>query len=127
MLQFLRENDTGVDRLAAVAQTLNMRRSLLQCKSFHVAYGVDDLISALEKYDCTLVGSPSKENPHLFFVFTGQGAQWSKMGQVLIDAFPVARKTLEEFDLAVRKLQTMESNWSLLGKRHNDSLAQDMD
>ena len=55
-------------------------------------------------------GKPVAETHPLVFVFTGQGAQWWKMGQELIDREPVFRGVLEEIDEHLKPL----AGWSLI-------------
>ncbi|KAL8851391.1 MAG: hypothetical protein Q9221_003662 [Calogaya cf. arnoldii] len=40
----------------------------------------------------------STEPPRMGFVFTGQGARWSRMGKSLVETFPTASLLLKHFD-----------------------------
>jgi acyl transferase domain-containing protein len=70
---------------------------------------VDSLQEALsEKPAATRVATDGG----LGFIFTGQGAQWARMGMELVH-YPVFRQSLELADAHMKKLG---SAWSALGK-----------
>ncbi|MGO2371949.1 type I polyketide synthase [Pseudoalteromonas sp. KG3] len=50
------------------------------------------------------VGSAAEESPKLAFLFTGQGAQYLKMGQQLFETQPLFKDTLEHCDDILRPL-----------------------
>ncbi len=75
----------------------------LREKLRHVAKGHDDVPGVH-------YGTAADESHPTVFVYTGQGAQWWKMGQELLQSEPVFRRTIEEIDAEVRKL----ADWSLL-------------
>ena len=52
------------------------------------------------------------ERPRICFVFTGQGAQWAKMGLELLSSFPTFHASMHAADKALAHLG---SPWSLLG------------
>ncbi len=56
-----------------------------------------------------VAGKPGNFHP-LVFVFTGQGAQWWRMGQDLLKREPVFRGVLEEIDTYLKPL----AGWSLI-------------
>ena len=60
-------------------------------------------------------GKPGDAHP-LVFVFTGQGAQWWRMGQDLIEREPVFRNVLEEIDSHLVAL----GGWSLIDEMTKD-------
>ncbi len=68
-----------------------------------VARGVEDGLGVHS-------GTVSDDQSPVVFVYTGQGAQWWKMGQELLEREPVFRATIESIDAEVRKL----GDWSLL-------------
>ncbi len=51
-----------------------------------------------------------KKRPKVGFVFSGQGGQWARMGQELMQHEPVFRHTLEEVDACFQDI----AGWSLL-------------
>lgn len=95
--------------LDALAYTLAERRSTLSSKCFAVVDSPSDL-AGLSK----LVSSPSKEKRtrSMCFVFTGQGAQYSRMGTRLLQ-FPVFRKSVEYLD---HFLEQLGCQWNLIGE-----------
>lgn len=68
-----------------LAFTLSDRRSHLQWKTFFIASSLEDLLAALVADNTALPARPSSRKPRLGFVFTGQGAQWAKMGMDLME------------------------------------------
>lgn len=50
--------------------------------------------------------------PGLAFVFTGQGAQWARMGMQLMD-FPLFQQVIQE---ANDVLLSLGATWSLIGE-----------
>ena len=55
----------------------------------------------------------SAETPRVGFVFTGQGAQWSRMGKSLVENFPTASSLLRHLDDVLQSVPNPPS-WSLL-------------
>ena len=55
----------------------------------------------------------STETPRVGFVFTGQGAQWSRMGKSLVENFPQASLLLKHLDDVLQSIPNPPS-WSLL-------------
>ena len=55
----------------------------------------------------------STETPRVGFVFTGQGAQWSRMGKSLVENFPLASLLLKHLDDVLQSIPNPPS-WSLL-------------
>lgn len=55
----------------------------------------------------------STETPRVGFVFTGQGAQWSRMGKSLVENFPTASLLLRHLDDVLQSTPNPPS-WSLL-------------
>lgn len=100
-------NDEFLDDLA---YTLNTRRSNFNYKAIISASSASDLIEALE--DESLVISKASQKPRLGFVFTGQGAQYARMGEGLLESFPVYAKTIRR---CRDHLKTMGAPWDLLG------------
>ncbi|MFL5245248.1 MAG: SDR family NAD(P)-dependent oxidoreductase [Gemmataceae bacterium] len=57
-----------------------------------------------------------KKGPRLAFVFSGQGGQWVRMGQQLMQCEPVFHRALSEFDAIFQEL----AGWSLLTELRKD-------
>lgn len=91
--------------------TLGHRRSLLRYRiAIHGVSREDfrDQLSVLRPKP-TRVSRP----PKIGFVFTGQGAQWAKMGCQLIQSYPIFSDTLRE---AETHLSLLGADWSLSGQ-----------
>ncbi|MEM0968036.1 MAG: acyltransferase domain-containing protein, partial [Verrucomicrobiota bacterium] len=71
---------------------------------------VAKVVDGADTVDGVMLGSPADDVASPVFVFTGQGAQWWKMGQELLEREPVFRATIEDIDREIRKL----GDWSLL-------------
>ena len=82
--------------MSDLAYTLSERRSRLQWKTYTTASTTAELTSTLS---LDQEGSPapatlSSRKPRIGFVFTGQGAQWPRMGAELM-AYPVFKESIE--------------------------------
>ncbi|GKZ38757.1 type I Iterative Polyketide synthase (PKS), partial [Aspergillus brasiliensis] len=103
--------------LSDIADTLATRRSQLPFRSFAVVNSVAEL------RDMMVAGLPSfprasrKNQTHLAFVFTGQGAQWPRMGMQLL-ANPVFAASMER---SQQVLQTLDCPWDLLEEIRADA------
>ncbi|KAI1099763.1 polyketide synthase PksD [Jackrogersella minutella] len=96
-------------KLQKLAYTLAARRSMMTWRAFTV--GNADLQSeAIGLLDSDCIRSSLETQ--LGFVFTGQGAQYSKMGLELIQ-YPVFASTLSEAD---KVFQALGAEWSLFDK-----------
>ncbi|KAI1365810.1 putative polyketide synthase [Xylaria arbuscula] len=65
------------------------------------------------------VGRNSGKNVRVAFIFTGQGAQWVKMGEELLRYFPWTRSILEQLD-CVLQAQPDPPQWSLITELTQD-------
>jgi hybrid polyketide synthase/nonribosomal peptide synthetase ACE1 len=114
-----------------VAYTLQHRRSVLSTRKAIVAPTAHDAIQALEK----LVNDTGSDNtktaiadyhddqgarfatsgPRILGVFTGQGAQWARMGAELIEASPFAQCRLAELDKSLQSVANPSDrpSWTL--------------
>lgn len=107
---FSQNRETDDSFLDDVAYTLACRRTMHAWKSFAIIEKQSDL-HVMERLLSPLVRtSPTRS---IAFVFSGQGAQYEKMGVALL-AYHVFRGTLERCDVEFRKLG---KEWTLLGSR----------
>jgi hypothetical protein len=91
-----------------LAYTLAARRNTMAMRSFTVADSNSSTSSlGLPNLNCVRSSGESQ----LCFVFTGQGAQYAKMGLELID-YPVFKNVLTQAD---RVFQNIGAEWSLFG------------
>lgn len=97
--------------LRDLAYTLNSRRSRLQWQTFAVAGSLVELSQALddEPWANPEQRQTTVQTPRLGFVFTGQGAQWPRMGVELM-AYEVFRHSVEQSDRYLR--QELGCPWS---------------
>ncbi|KAI1170818.1 polyketide synthase [Nemania sp. FL0916] len=109
--------------LSDVAYTLQHRRSVLPYRKVITAATTLDAISALEQVlkssesdnDLTTRFAPKTSKPRLLGVFTGQGAQWPRMGAMLLESSPFAQARIAELDAALQSLPNAADrpSWSL--------------
>ncbi|KAI9695597.1 MAG: Type I Iterative PKS [Bogoriella megaspora] len=90
-----------------LAYTLSEKRSSFPWKSYAVAKSVKELQCRLEQLPKPF---RSSEPPRLQFIFTGQGAQWPRMGLELL-CYRVFRESLSAADAYFRNLGCP---WSIL-------------
>ncbi|KAL5355551.1 hypothetical protein BJX96DRAFT_170776 [Aspergillus floccosus] len=107
-----------------LAWTLNARRSTFQRR---VALSSRDIEGLVRKLDDTIEEfdqsgalkdldqrKPSSERLHVLGVFTGQGAQWARMGAEMIEKSPNAGKIIDNLDRSLQSLpQHDRPSWSL--------------
>ncbi|KAL6903104.1 polyketide synthase [Trichoderma evansii] len=84
------------DQLPNVSYTLGCRRENLAQRAFAIYDGTNPL-------ELSPIVRP-KDPPRVNFVFTGQGAQWARMGADLISQYPKFRDTIHTMDAALKKL-----------------------
>ncbi|KAI1749216.1 PKS-NRPS hybrid [Xylaria castorea] len=107
--------------LPDLSWTLGHRRSTLPWRAMVPATNdVEDLIKKLD--DCTeFTNEPSSSSartkgakPRILGIFTGQGAQWPRMGAELIEKSPAASKILARLDKSLQSLTPRDRpTWSL--------------
>lgn len=92
-----------------LAFTLGSKRSHLAWRSYAIA----STVAVLKNDIADLLSTPvrSKSAFTVGFVFTGQGAQWSSMGQGLL-LYPIFNQAMIEAD---QQLQEWGCTWSLIG------------
>ena len=102
--------------LADVAYTLSERRTRLFHRAF-VSTRTTDLHENL-----FTVAKQSPKAPKVGFLFTGQGAQWPRMGRALVEAVPWVRSTLDDMDKVLQSLPN-PPEWSLVSELTEDRSA----
>lgn len=110
------------------AYTLQARRSTL---SYRVTVAASSIEEASAKIDDLLARDEAPElstrhfavsSPKILAVFTGQGAQWPRMGAKLVKASPSISKRLDELDAALASLpKTDRPSWTLREQLFADS------
>ena len=91
--------------LRDLAYTLGVRREHMLYKSFGITDGMSFEASSTTKSDSTLVPA---------FVFTGQGAQWPRMGKELIADYDSFRADIRKMDISLSQLKHAPS-WKIEG------------
>ena len=123
-LAFLQENPSI--ELANLAYTLQHRRSTLNYRKAIPAPSIQDAIQALELLvnpasDSTDVAdlgtrfSALARPAKILGIFTGQGAQWPRMGAQLVERSSFAATRIDELDAALQSLPNPENrpSWTL--------------
>jgi acyl transferase domain-containing protein/NADPH:quinone reductase-like Zn-dependent oxidoreductase len=97
--------------LLDISHTLANRRSNLQSKGFAVV-SPDTLEDTFEAAATTFNFAEKKKTPTIGYVFTGQGAQWARMGADLLKNSPRFFKSVRALDSALEDLPDGPS-WSI--------------
>ena len=95
--------------LQDLAFTLSKRRT------HHLHRGFIITNKAIFDSRALIMGKRSVEPPRIGFVFTGQGAQWPRMGKLLVQHFPLASRLLRHLD-SVLQTCLLPPSWSFIGK-----------
>ena len=106
-----------------IGYTLSLRRDFYEHRLALIAKNKDELVDKLERYisgdkqDDIIAGQiVPGENKKVAFIFTGQGSQWSGMGNELFKTEPIFREALEEIDELIKR----EVDWSLINELKAD-------
>jgi hybrid polyketide synthase/nonribosomal peptide synthetase ACE1 len=120
------QSDPAVD-LGALAYTLQHRRSTFSYRTAINARTVQHAIDSLKG----LIDAPSDSStsemlgvrqvaptgtPKIIGIFTGQGAQWARMGAHLIESSPFAAARLDELDAILQALPNNRPSWTIKGE-----------
>ncbi|KAJ5543625.1 Acyl transferase/acyl hydrolase/lysophospholipase [Penicillium sp. DV-2018c] len=105
--------------LRDLSWTLNCRRSTLQVRvsvsassSSELAARLDEIVQSAGVIPSTQTASIRK--PKLLGVFTGQGAQWARMGAGLLETLPMVAECIARLDRSLQELPTEHRpTWSL--------------
>lgn len=112
-----RKYKNEVDFLDDLSYTLCSRRSMLPLRCFIVAHTIRDLVTKLRNSRQKPIRAES-QNPRLGFIFTGQGAQWWRMGRELLAMYSTFERTIRAADDAVR---SFGASWSLYDELTKDA------
>ncbi|PGG95988.1 hypothetical protein AJ79_09779 [Helicocarpus griseus UAMH5409] len=98
-----------------LAYTLCTRRSLLPWRFTVVASTYNELGDSLHELAHNRKLEPGQ--PHLIFVFSGQGAQWARMGLQLLHSQPAFRESIARSSII---LNVLGADWSLEDELRSD-------
>ncbi|KAJ5266646.1 hypothetical protein N7478_009454 [Penicillium angulare] len=106
--------------LRDLSWTLNCRRSTLPIRTSIAASSSTDLVAKLKSAskapsEFTLASkSPNSNHPKLLGIFTGQGAQWARMGAEMLTGSSLASDCITRLDSALQALpQEHRPQWLL--------------
>ncbi|KAI1172560.1 hypothetical protein F4777DRAFT_561071 [Nemania sp. FL0916] len=103
----------------ALSYTLANKRTHFPWRFAATAYDTDSLIQALSAQDAVPQNSLAQKSLTVL-VFTGQGAQWARMGYQLLAVSPVFRKSIEDSDDFIQR--QLGADWSLMEElSHSES------
>jgi malonyl CoA-acyl carrier protein transacylase len=112
LVKYLNARHGGTDStmMEDLAYTLSERRSRLAWNLAIQASSIQELTECLgsDRYQAM----KQTVKPNLAFIFTGQGAQWARMGMELM-IYPQFQQVIKE---ASELLQEIGAKWSLLGE-----------
>ncbi|KAI4781335.1 polyketide synthase [Aureobasidium sp. EXF-3400] len=94
-----------------LAYTLSERRSRLQWKMFGLASSPAELCTIIEDETRLASAVPTSRAPRVGFVFTGQGAQWPRMGVQLM-AYSTFSESVKAADVYL--CESCECPWSVI-------------
>ena len=104
--------------LDALAHTLLNKRTHFPWRFAAVAHDTDSLIQTLSVPDALSKQVQVTQKNLTAFIFTGQGAQWAKMGAQLLPASKVFRESIEDSDEYLRC--GLGAEWSLVEELSRD-------
>ncbi|KAA8652757.1 type I polyketide synthase [Aspergillus tanneri] len=115
---YLREfSEPEGSMLDNLVYTLCLRRSHLQQRFAMVTPSLEELVQTLETSTSSAEDFNKSRSGDIGFYFTGQGAQWPKMGRELLRAFPIFRKSLLQTG---RHLCSFGASWFLIDELLKD-------
>lgn len=110
--------------LRNLAFTLSKRRSRLAWKTYMTASSIDELLAGLKNKSSEMPSFRSSGEPTVGFIFTGQGAQWSGMGDEL-SQYRVFRESLETADEYLRT--SLGCSWSAVEELRREAARSKLD
>ena len=108
--------------LRDVAYTLHSRRSILPKRAVLSATSLESLCDKLQseannESKQEISTRPLAAKPRILGVFTGQGAQWARMGAELVETSPAARQVLEDLEHSLITLPPPDRpSWSIISE-----------
>lgn len=108
--------------ISDLAHTMTYRRELHPMRAYFVAQDTEELSLKLQQGNDLQEWQTAAAVARIGFVFTGQGAQWARMGAGLLDSCPTFRDTLERCQEVLDRLPT-PPKWSIIGAFHPAILA----
>lgn len=96
--------------LQDLAFTLSDRRGLLPWKAYAAGSNAEELRQSLTSLPINPMRAT--QATEITFIFTGQGAQWARMGVELVDRYNIFHDAIESADEYFRSLG---ATWSLIG------------
>ena len=112
-LKFAEYVEASKPVLRDLAHTMLACRSTLRKSMIFAADNHEELVAALRRDNYNVYVKLSDVQKELIFVFTGQGAQWVRMGMSLIDLSPLFRSVLYECDHLLSELPDPPS-WTII-------------
>ncbi|KOS17128.1 Lovastatin nonaketide synthase [Escovopsis weberi] len=113
------QRESQVD-LGDLAYTLAVKREHRPCRAFAVATATPDGIELSQSQPPKeLSALTSPRGPKIAWVFTGQGAQWARMGVDLLDINATFSGTIRKLDKVLRTLP-MPPPWTIEGELRKD-------
>ncbi|KAH8896313.1 putative polyketide synthase [Thozetella sp. PMI_491] len=114
--------------MQGLAHTLACQRTTFPFKLALSAQGKDSLIAKIRdvlssnEISALDTRSANAGTPSILGVFTGQGAQWPRMGAELLATVPYARRIIETLDQSLASLPNTEDrpNWRLIDELQKD-------
>ena len=104
--------------LRDLAFTLGERRSRLMWRTFSVASSIQDLVSKLQSNEPSTPIFRSSTKNRVAYIFTGQGAQWARMGEEL-NRYPKFRQSIEQSDRFLQR--KLGCSWSVAQEMRLDA------
>ena len=101
----------GVEFLRDLSYTLGHRRSRLAWKTYLTASTLEELVHNLENKSLDVPSFRPSSEPRIGFIFTGQGAQWARMGAEL-NQYPIFRESVKDSDEYLRS--ALNCKWSAM-------------
>ncbi|KAG8531294.1 Type I Iterative PKS [Bacidia gigantensis] len=110
--------------LRDLAFTLSKKRTKLAWRTYTGATSLKELTTSLQASESTALTMRPTKPPRIGFVFTGQGAQWPRMGLELLE-YTVFRKSIEEANDYLKIV--LNCSWSVLTELSKDASSSKID
>ncbi|KAK4695141.1 hypothetical protein P7C71_g2555, partial [Lecanoromycetidae sp. Uapishka_2] len=107
--EFVKDAQKEDLQLQNLAFTFSQRRSQLAWRTFVAASSTEELLRGLGDKGTDVPAFRAAGDPRVGFIFTGQGAQWARMGIELFQ-YQVFRDSVENADRYLRKI--LRCPWS---------------